>query len=104
MGQNTRAKKDTDPAGEEADPTRMMCADEGLVGLVWFACFLALSSVPFRYRPNATKGEVQQNEKMSCCVFEFIWRVAPAGHRRNFLNNRSSLPPSPGTDFNPIHM
>jgi len=70
MGQNahTHKKIDTDPAGEEADPTRMMCAAEGLVGLVWFACFLALSSVPFRYRPNATKGEVQQNEKMSAVL------------------------------------
>ena len=105
MGQNAHAKKDTDPAGEEANPTRMMCADEGLVGLVWFGLGLlaSLLSAPCRSVIVPTQRKARCSKELMC-AFEFIWRVAPAGHRRNFLNYRDRLSlPYPG-DFNPIEI
>lgn len=84
-------KQDTDPAGEDANETASRRDDVrrrgvGWFGLVWFACFLALRSVPFRrYRPKRNEVQVcrcmQQNELLN----DDNWRVAPAGPRSNFF-------------------
>ena len=49
-------KDDTDPAGEEADPTRMMCADEGLVGLVCLLPCSQLRAVPLSSQRYERRG------------------------------------------------